>query len=135
MWFGECWYLVISPPWKHYPVKFGVHRTFGIRDMFICHETICNHVIKNHATLCMVAQYHKPTLSSLLVMSHVKKEIKLFYLSRDYCIMWPLWVVTPYYFKFSRIWPRRWNITFYTCHVTSRDHVSKEHVTLKFVTP
>ena len=73
--------------------------------MFICHETICNHVIKNHATLCMVAQYNKPTLSSLLVMSHVKKEIKLFYVTRLLCHV-TIVGGDPYYFKFSRIWPR-----------------------------
>ena len=39
--FVKYWFYVIS----HYPVKFGVHRTFGIGDItfFVCHKTTYNH--------------------------------------------------------------------------------------------
>ena len=74
MWFFEYWSHMMC----HYPVKFGVHRTcgIGIRTFFICHETTYNPVIK---LLCDFV-HGDPipwaiTLSSFVVMRHVKKEI------------------------------------------------------------
>ena len=77
MWFFEYWFRVISS----YPVNLCVHRTcrIGVTTFFIWHETMYNHVIKE---LCNFV-HGGPiplaiTLSSLVVMRHVKTVIYIF---------------------------------------------------------
>ena len=93
MWFVKFWSHVIN---HYYPVKFAFHRTFGIKDItsFIYHKTIYNHVIKESCYFV----HGNPipwaiNLPSLIVMSPVKIEMKLCYLSRDNCVIWLLWVM------------------------------------------
>ena len=67
------------------------------------------------------------TLSSWVATSHVEKRYDVFYSSRVYCVIWTLWVVTPfikyYPVRFSGHRPRRSrNCTFFICYMTSSYH-------------
>ena len=117
MWCFESRSNVMS----HYPVKFDVNRTCGIRDItfFVCHETTYNHVIKGLRNYANCA-WQPSTISQYLLkfVSHEpckNKDITFFIrhvtiVPTDHEGWWPF-LISYNHFNLSKHWPgESWNI-------------------------
>ena len=63
-----CDFLSVKHVIIHRPVKFGVHRTCGIRDITLL---ICDYLMKELRELSVVARYHKPSPLILVTVGHM----------------------------------------------------------------